>query len=192
MKNNIANTSLRMSAGLIDWLIYISINLIFIKNVVTASNSNIILNNILNLIIFAFFLLPLALVVLNSFLISRFGGTIGKILTGTKILDYKTEKLLSFKMAFFRNHIGYIVSGLIFWLGFIWIFKNEEKRAWHDYLANTKVIVSEKGLLLYSLLFIVVLTSISVFVLFQIATALGTANSPVMLLIEDLLSELSF
>ena len=34
----------------------------------------------------------------------------------------------------------YIIDGLVFYLGFIWIFIDKRKRCWHDLLAGTVVV----------------------------------------------------
>lgn len=68
-----------------------------------------------------------------------FGGTIGKLLTGIEIVD-SAGKRISFWRAFFRNIIGYAVSGMALWLGFIWILVDKERRGWHDMMAETMVV----------------------------------------------------
>ncbi len=41
--------------------------------------------------------------------------------------------------------IGYYVSALVFYIGYIWIFIDKRKRGWHDLIAGTVVIKAEKG-----------------------------------------------
>ena len=36
--------------------------------------------------------------------------------------------------------IGYYISGLVFYIGFIWIFIDKRKRGWHDLIGGTVVI----------------------------------------------------
>lgn len=73
-----------------------------------------------------------------------FGGTIGKLLTGIEIVD-SAGKRISFWRAFFRNIIGYMVSGMALWLGFIWILVDKERRGWHDMMAETMVVEKRKS-----------------------------------------------
>lgn len=40
----------------------------------------------------------------------------------------------------FLRLIGYWVSGVVFYLGFIWIFIDKRRRGWHDLIAGTVVI----------------------------------------------------
>ena len=34
----------------------------------------------------------------------------------------------------------YVIDGLVFYLGFIWIFVDKRKRCWHDLIAGTVVV----------------------------------------------------
>jgi len=47
---------------------------------------------------------------------------------------------LSFLMGGLRGTIGYLISGIVFWLGFLWMLFDEDKRTWHDMVFNTNVI----------------------------------------------------
>ena len=40
--------------------------------------------------------------------------------------------------------LGYWVSGLVFYLGYIWIFIDKRKRGWHDLIAGTVVVEAVK------------------------------------------------
>lgn len=42
----------------------------------------------------------------------------------------------------FIRYIGYIISAIVFYLGFIWIAIDKDKQGWHDKIANTYVIKS--------------------------------------------------
>jgi len=80
---------------------------------------------------------------INLFLISKLGGSVGKLLTGIQIISPAGEKI-SFWRAAFRNLIGYKVSTLPCWLGFIWIAIDKDKRSWHDQIADTFVKVKNQ------------------------------------------------
>ncbi len=78
--------------------------------------------------------------IINAYLTSKLGGTIGKMVVNTKVVD-ANGRMISFKKALFRNYIGYIVSGTIAYLGFIWILVDKKNhRAWHDMTADTFVL----------------------------------------------------
>lgn len=67
------------------------------------------------------------------------GQTIGKRVFGIKIITNDNQPL-GYPTAILR-WIGYYISMIPFFLGFIWILWNKEKRGWHDIIAGTKVIV---------------------------------------------------
>jgi uncharacterized RDD family membrane protein YckC len=67
------------------------------------------------------------------------GRTPGKMLLGLQVVS--TEgKPISFGIAFLRS-VGYMISSLVFCLGFIWIGLDRKKQGWHDKIAGTVVII---------------------------------------------------
>jgi len=81
-------------------------------------------------------------VVMNLFYFTWFHGitgqTIGKRILGLKVIR-TTGEPVNPGMAFLR-WVGYIVSSMIFYLGFIWIAFDKKKQGWHDKIAGTIVI----------------------------------------------------
>ena len=81
-------------------------------------------------------------VLLNASYFTYFHGTIGQTL-GKKFLGLKviqsTGEPMTLGIAFLR-WVGYLISGLIFYLGFIWIAFDRKKQGWHDKIAGTCVI----------------------------------------------------
>ena len=69
------------------------------------------------------------------------GRTPGKMLFGLQVVS-TDGTLISFGIAFLRA-IGYLVSGALFNLGFIWIAFDKRKQGWHDKIAGTVVIIRE-------------------------------------------------
>lgn len=67
------------------------------------------------------------------------GATPGKMLLGLKVLDAKTGNLLTIGQALLR-YAGYILSSLIFCLGYIWVGFDKKKQGWHDKMAKTVVV----------------------------------------------------
>lgn len=85
------------------------------------------------------FLLP----ALAAILFWRFrGATPGKMLIGAKIVDANTFGPPSTGRLVGR-YFAYIVSALVFMLGFIWMAFDKRKQGWHDKLAGTVVIYDE-------------------------------------------------
>jgi len=70
------------------------------------------------------------------------GATPGKMLISAKIVDAKTYGPPSAGQLVGR-YFAYIVSTLVFMLGFIWVAFDKRKQGWHDKLAGTVVIYDE-------------------------------------------------
>jgi len=66
------------------------------------------------------------------------GKTIGKMICGLKVVDIHGETI-SYRRAFFR-WIGYVISSLFFYLGFLWVVVDRRHQGWHDKIVKTYVI----------------------------------------------------
>lgn len=66
-------------------------------------------------------------------------ATPGKMVLGLKIVDADTGGPCSTGQLIGR-YLGYYVSLLVFFLGFIWVAFDKRKQGWHDKLAGTLVI----------------------------------------------------
>ncbi|MBT5021884.1 hypothetical protein HON01_03605, partial [Candidatus Woesearchaeota archaeon] len=71
---------------------------------------------------------------------SNGGATPGKKLLGIKIVNEDGSKI-DFGKAFLR-FIGYFISGMVFYLGFLWVAFDSKKQGWHDKIVNTYVVKS--------------------------------------------------
>lgn len=69
------------------------------------------------------------------------GRTPGKMLLGLQVVSVDGTPI-SFGSAFLRS-VGYLVSSLVFCLGYIWIAFDKKKQGWHDKIAGTVVIIRE-------------------------------------------------
>jgi uncharacterized RDD family membrane protein YckC len=68
------------------------------------------------------------------------GATPGKIMLGMRIVGANGRiDGIGFGRAILR-FIGYFISSFFFYLGFIWIAIDDERRGWHDRIAGTHVI----------------------------------------------------
>jgi len=67
-----------------------------------------------------------------------FGGDLGKLLTGLRVRAQAGEKL-PFNKILFRQLLSYRFSWLLFGLGFLSIFKDPNKQAWHDKTVDSNV-----------------------------------------------------
>jgi uncharacterized RDD family membrane protein YckC len=68
------------------------------------------------------------------------GKTPGKAILGLRIVT-RDGKGLSLGRSILRV-VGYIISALVFYLGFLWVAVDTRQRGWHDYLAGTYVVYS--------------------------------------------------
>ncbi len=161
--NNIAKPYHRILSYIIDVLIYNSPYLAFIYWFSFVDDVNLLLNRFLSLVIL-FLIVVFCIPFVKAFMISSIGGTFGKLLTGTEIVDSKNKKLI-FWMAFLRNYLGYMVSGIILWLGFVWILVDKERRAWHDMICDTYVTVVSKSTILIGIFVIFVMIMLNSFLI---------------------------
>ncbi len=139
--SNIASPWRRLIAYAIDktiWLLYFMMVLLWLS---TSDDMPTVFNRALVLVGFGL-LFSIVYELINIFLTSWAGGTIGKLITGIEIVR-SDGKHVSFARAFLRNYMGYMVSGIYF-LGFIWVFIDKLRRGWHDQLADTYVVVTQK------------------------------------------------
>ena len=70
------------------------------------------------------------------------GATPGKMLVGIKVVDSITQQKISLSQSIIR-FLGYIPAAGALGLGILWAAFNKRKRGWHDYLADTVVILDE-------------------------------------------------
>ncbi len=85
---------------------------------------------------FTFFILG---IVYSIIAISLKGQTIGKYLIGISVRNKDSTKLPFYK-ALLRESVLKIFSGVVLFLGFLWIGFSKKKMAWHDYFCRSKVI----------------------------------------------------
>lgn len=78
-------------------------------------------------------------IIYSVILIALRGQTVGKYLLGLTVYRNDNTKL-SFIGSLFRESILKIISGLVLFLGFFWIGFSKKKKAWHDYLCQSKVV----------------------------------------------------
>ncbi|MFZ6647125.1 RDD family protein [Undibacterium sp. TJN25] len=86
--------------------------------------------------IFLNYVLP-ALIVLAFWILKS--ATPGKMAIGAKIVDADTGLPPSMRQHIIR-YVGYFVSMIPFFLGFLWIVFDNRKQGWHDKMAGTVVV----------------------------------------------------
>lgn len=161
----IAPLPLRIAAFLIDHLIFLLVCELILLNFVSFDDPALLLEKFMESVLI---LLSVGLVssFLYAYLISKFGGTVGKMLCGLSIVT-PAGKNITYMRAFFRSTVGYMVSGSFVFLGFFWIFKDEKKRGWHDMVSETLVVSARRENLVVPLLGLIgiVILNILIFIL---------------------------
>ncbi|HUF54573.1 MAG TPA: RDD family protein [Dehalococcoidia bacterium] len=70
------------------------------------------------------------------------GATPGKAAFGLRVVTITGEPMNP--IASFVRYTGYLVSAVVFMIGFLLIFSNKEHRAFHDYWAGSVVVKSQR------------------------------------------------
>lgn len=70
------------------------------------------------------------------------GRTPGKMLLGLRVIQASGEPMTP-GIAFLR-WVGYLISGLLLCLGFLWVAIDRRKQGWHDKIAAT-VVIRDRG-----------------------------------------------
>lgn len=186
--NDAAPLHLRLISALIDKGIILVVNLLFILSIVSGSTMQEILDRTLVFVLFNIFSVLLYPVITCS-LIASLEATPGKLLTGLAIR--RTDgKSISFWRAFLRNQLGYMVSGMYLWLGFFWIVKDKNRQGWHDFIADTKVIVKQKNRAVLGWLALISLVIISLYLTASIRAQYLTHRGLYRAVVDDVREEI--
>jgi uncharacterized RDD family membrane protein YckC len=65
-------------------------------------------------------------------------ATPGKFILGLRIVDANGKNITP--LGAILRYLGYIVSGIVIGIGFLWIGFDKKKQGWHDKIAKTYVI----------------------------------------------------
>ncbi|MCJ7825161.1 MAG: RDD family protein [Anaerolineales bacterium] len=66
------------------------------------------------------------------------GQTPGKMMVGIKIIATDGSSIGVGRSA--SRLIGYGISGIVFYLGYLWVIWDKDKQGWHDKIAGTYVV----------------------------------------------------
>jgi uncharacterized RDD family membrane protein YckC len=67
------------------------------------------------------------------------GQTVGKKIMNIRVVDYRTGGSIDYGRALVR-YIGKLVSGIVCFLGYLWMLWDADKQTWHDKIATTTVV----------------------------------------------------
>lgn len=66
------------------------------------------------------------------------GQTPGKMLLGVRIVSLDGSRLTFWQSL--RRFVGYFLSALVFYIGYLWVLIDNRRQGWHDKLAGTIVV----------------------------------------------------
>ena len=131
---------IRFAAALIDTLVFL---LVFSLPLTLIYGSDYWASDELVSGFWDIFLTYIAPIFITVWFWTKFLGTPGKMALRLRVVDAQTGKAISTPKAIGR-YLGYYVSMLPLFLGFIWIGIDKKKQGFHDKLAGT-VVVRELG-----------------------------------------------
>ena len=185
----LASGLLRILSAIIDIMAWFLLFLLVLVMISTSLDLYSLLDSLLYGLIITIVVTTFGAPIINSYMISKFGGGFGKLLTGTRIVKEDDGTFLDFKMAFLRNHIGYAVSSLMLGLGFLWIFVDEKKQSWHDMMVSSLVVVRSKQAYLMAILSVFFLIMLNVFIANKVYTNTMVNRELYTRIFEDIKSE---
>jgi uncharacterized RDD family membrane protein YckC len=69
------------------------------------------------------------------------GQTVGKVVFGLRVVQLDGQPATRSQILL-RYTVGYLASILSLYFGFLWVFFNEERRGFHDFIAGTRVVLN--------------------------------------------------
>ena len=73
---------------------------------------------------------------------SKDGQSMGMRWLHIRVVRRNKEEQLSFWRAAFRGSVGYWLSGVVFYIGYLWAIWDDENETWHDKVFDTWVVNS--------------------------------------------------
>lgn len=166
MEQNKVNAGffIRLLATFLNVLLYFSLLSIPMFIAIVTESTNMLTVGILTASLYMFSCVFYTAYII--YFVSRFGGDLGKLLYGLKILNSQNDSLLDLKTALYRQFPGYIFSGGFFGLGYLRVLKNPDNLAWHDELFGTRVV--KNGSFMPGLFATIVLTAYLLFFVYSL------------------------
>ena len=174
MKNTItpAGFIIRFLAYCIDKaLISLPFYLVGFYLILKSTSFTALVSQLFILFIFSVLLISIIFIMYQIVTTVYFGGSLGKRVFGLVVVDLDSQ-FLGIKKSLLRYVVGYSISRLVFGLGFFTIITDEQKRGWHDQIAETQVIYKEKERFLGIFLLVPLFVGIMLFWLTLLANVL--------------------
>lgn len=109
----------------------------------SASESNILAFLTATLLVIGLVVLVFLQFLYYGYFWSKGGSSPGMKLFRIKVVRRKTGAPVSFARAGLRGSLGYWISTVVFYLGFIWAAFDADSEAWHDKIFDTWVVSQE-------------------------------------------------
>ncbi len=109
---------------------------LLVANPASAVYLNVAIQEMIGWIAFATLLVYLMQMLYFAIFWSRRGATPGQMLLGVEIRSEADGARIGFARACLR-YLGYLVSAIVLYIGFIWVAFDDRKRGWHDMVAGT-------------------------------------------------------
>ncbi|HJM82552.1 MAG TPA: RDD family protein [Nitrospinota bacterium] len=145
MKIDCASFSRRLFAYIFDNILAFSITFMLSGFAVNYSSLDLQQVRILDLLYIAIYTWLLHNIVCLGYFTLTIGGwglTVGKLIMGIKVIRKEKISEISYLIAFIRA-FGYLVSSIIFYLGFLWALVDRNHQTLHDKFASTVVVEIE-------------------------------------------------
>lgn len=127
--------------AIIFWIVSLPLSIVFSSttNVVTTIGTTTITTPERSVSPLLELILLVAGLAYFTLLWSSNGASVGQMVVGIKVVDASTGAPVSQTQALVRA-IGYIISAIPIYIGFIWAFFDSRKQGWMDKMANTLVV----------------------------------------------------
>lgn len=70
----------------------------------------------------------------------KYGATLGKMAMKIRVQKEETGANLTWVQAFLREVIGKFISGVVLFIGYLWMLWDPKKQTWHDKIAGSVVV----------------------------------------------------
>ena len=183
---------MRLQAHIIDALLLLFLVASSLRLIVVITSIEKLLPPLGLLLYVLAFLLPVAILLYRVVMTAKFGGGVGKLVSGVKVVT-PDGQLLKYPQALFRFIVGYFVSGIFYGFGFLWIMKDKECRGWHDQVSGTLVVRNDEKRWIVGtavMFFLLVLTSGIIYSSIQSIKENGELQSQIRDLVKEVTSSL--
>lgn len=93
---------------------------------------------VVGIVVGAIAIIGIAVVYIRS--LGRRGTTWGRVIVGIRVVDVNTGQPIGIPRALGRTLFANIISGSIFYLGYLWMLWDKNRQTWHDKVTDSTVV----------------------------------------------------